>query len=279
MQKLQSTKPNTIVIMFVQGLFALACVGALVQGVWLTAARQAFAANEFMAALTTFVGLALTLVPAAVTRLKLLPMPQLLHTAFVVFVFLAMYCGEMLHFYDAFFWWDTMLHFFSGVLFALVGYLVFLALNKDPEIRRRLHPVSVVLFAVLFAIACGVVWELFEFAGDCLLGMNMQRWQNSIPAGEWAAMQNVTNLSNPGLIDTMKDFINDTMGALLAIPLILRMAKRDNVYSKTNITNGELLAEMQPALPAAKPAAIPDVPAVARSETQPVEASHTAHAA
>ena len=51
------------------------------------------------------------------------------------------------------------------------------------------------LFSFSFAIAIGVVWEIFEFFMDISFGLNMQK---------------------SGLIDTMGDLIVDSLGALLA---------------------------------------------------------------
>ena len=227
MMQVKTKGHHNFIVMAIQCLLALACAGALVSAISLTAATQRFAADAFLGAAAALVGFLLTFIPSLITRYKLMPMPALLQTVYVVFVYLAMFFGEILHFYDRFAWWDSMLHFTSGIMFAMVGYLVFLALNKDTELRGKLHPACIVLFAVIFSIACGVIWEIFEFTGDCLLGMNMQRWQNNIPANEWAALQNATNLSNPGLMDTMKDFIMDTAGAVVAIPLVRHLAKRD----------------------------------------------------
>ncbi|MFV0414384.1 MAG: hypothetical protein ACK5L3_14155 [Oscillospiraceae bacterium] len=277
-QRAAITQPNrqpNILVVCIQALLALACLGALARGIQLSVAANAFAGNEFMAALTALVATALTLLPGLVRRLGLIPMPALLETAFVVFVYLAMFFGEMLHFYDLFPWWDSMLHLSSGVLFALVGYMLFLALNKDPAVRNKINPACVVALTVIFAIACGVLWEIFEYAGDSLLGMNMQRWQNTLPANEWAALQNVSNLSNPGLMDTMKDFINDTIGAFASIPIILPMVKKSSLYTKTNFTCNDLLREMEPV----KPRAIPQPAPAALCKQGPPEKGRSLDAA
>ena len=252
------TCPN-IIVLAIQWLLAFACIGALVQAIYLSVTDGVLNTEAFTLVFTAIITFALTLIPGIIIRFKVMPMPAMLHTVYVVFVYLAMFFGEMLHFYDLVAWWDTMLHFASGIIFSLVGYMVHMMMNKDPEVRSRLHPASIVIFTVIFAMACGVVWEIFEFGADCLFGANMQRWQNSIAAGEWVAMQNVTNWSNPGLMDTMKDFIMDTGGALLSIPIVLRMAKKNSRYTKTDISMEELTLETQvvecPKIP--KPVSIP----------------------
>lgn len=57
-----------------------------------------------------------------------------------------------------------------------------------------MRPRFVALFAFMFAVGMGALWEIFEFAMDQLFGMNMQK---------------------SGLIDTMWDLIVDTAGALV----------------------------------------------------------------
>lgn len=57
-------------------------------------------------------------------------------------------------------------------------------------------------------MAVGVVWEIFEFAVDEFWGYNMQKARN---------LEEVYGYFDTGLglIDTMKDFIVNTIGALI----------------------------------------------------------------
>lgn len=140
-----------------------------------------------------------------------------------------------------------MLHFISGVMFSMVGLMLFTSLNRERETRSQLNPATIVIFSICFSVVCGVVWEIFEFAGDTFFGMNMQRWQTSISQEEWSALQNLSNLSNPGLINTMKDIIADAFGAFLSIVLILPIARHGCKYQKTHIPTKELLKEWREA--------------------------------
>jgi uncharacterized membrane protein YjdF len=56
----------------------------------------------------------------------------------------------------------------------------------------------VALFAFLFAVAVGALWEIYEFGMDQLVGTNMQKPMLGDPSG---------------LTDTMWDLIVDTLGA------------------------------------------------------------------
>ena len=207
-----------------------------------------FEGKHFVTVLTALISLAITYIPDFVSNKDIMIMPIGLQALFSGFTFCAMFMGEILNFYERFSWWDTMLHFTSGFMFSVIGFMLFLSFNRDATIRRQINPVIIVMFTVCFSIACGAVWEIFEFAGDSLLGMNMQRWQSGIPAEQWSALQNASNFSNPGLINTMKDIISDTFGSLLSITFILPLAKYKSNYKKVRIPQTELLTEYSAAL-------------------------------
>jgi len=272
-------KKTNWIIMIIRIVLILACVGSLTRGIQMGIVNHELEANYFITAFTAIVSVAITYIPNFIRHTKFIAMPMILQTVFTVFTFLAMFFGEILRFYDRFNWWDSMLHFSSGIIFGLVGYMLFISLNRDSSVRGKLHPACVILFAVCFSIACGTVWEIFEFAGDSLLGMNMQRWQAEISSQDWAVMQNVSNSSNPGLVDTMKDIICDAAGTLLSIPILLPMVRRNNHYAKTNITTEELIAEFLPQKPVSgtpvpAPAICEQGPETELSPQKPVSGAH-----
>lgn len=249
------------VIMGIRLVFALTCIGALVAGIRVGVAEHRLAGTYFITAFTALVSLLLTHAPDIAKVKDSLMMPMAFQVVFSLFVFCAMFLGEMLDFYTRFIWWDLMLHFASGVMFSLVGLMLFTSLNRKKDVRSQLNPITIVLFAVCFSLACGVVWEIFEYAGDTLLGMNMQRWQSTVSGEEWSALQNVSNLSNPGLVNTMKDTIADALGSILSIAVIIPLVRHGNKYKKAEIPTEELLGEWQGAyaaiLPGKEPATAP----------------------
>jgi len=240
-------KQTNPIILIVRGIFAATLVSALVIGTWTSIAGNQFATAYFVTALTALVSLVITHVPDFFIRKDIMLIPAAVQAAFSVFVFGAMFLGEILDFYELFSWWDTMLHFSSGVLFSVIGALFFISTNRKKSIRSQLNPTTIVMFAVCFSVACGAVWEMFEFAGDSLLGMNMQKWQSSISQMEWSALQNATNYSNPGLVNTMKDIIADVFGSVVSIALVLPIAKHKCCYQKTTIPSQALLEELNAA--------------------------------
>ena len=89
--------------------------------------------------------------------------------------------------------------------------------------------VAVVLFAFLFSLAVGYLWEVFEYSVDSLMpgGYNNQRWQNGIVGqlenGNWE----VTEPRGSGLIDTMSDLICNFVGTLcFLVPVLVLFVKK-----------------------------------------------------
>jgi len=251
-------KKTNWIINVIRAVMAVALVVALGRGIYMGVVNHELEADYFITAFTALISIAITYIPSFVQNKKIIAMPAMLQTIFTVFTFLAMFFGEILGFYELFSWWDSMLHFSSGIIFGLVGYMLFISFNRDASVRGKLHPASVLMFAVCFSIACGTMWEIFEFAGDSMLGMNMQRWQTDLQPEAWTAMQNASNFSNPGLINTMKDIICDVAGTFLAIPMLLPLVKKNNSYAKSDITTDDLIMEFIPKKPVAgSPVSVP----------------------
>lgn len=116
----------------------------------------------------------------------------------VIFVFAALFLGEVRSFYARIWWWDIALHTSSGLLLGIVGFLLIYVLNENERVDVHMTPRFVALFAFLFAVSVGAIWEIFEFSMDRLFGMTMQKPMFDDPSG---------------LTDTMWDLVVDTVGA------------------------------------------------------------------
>lgn len=117
--------------------------------------------------------------------------PGAIDVSILLFVVCALIFGEAFNFYYKFAWWDVALHTFSGVIIALVAFIIIKQLN-DIDMRVSLSPIFVALFALSFAMLFGSVWEIFEYMSDQLFNTNMQK---------------------NGLDDTMQDLIVSLVGA------------------------------------------------------------------
>jgi len=158
----------------------MASMAALVSGNWEIA---------FVALIT----LVVSIMPVLVAGYAGLVVPRTFITALVLFVFATLFLGEVLDFYNRFWWWDIALHGGSAVGFGLIGFVaVFMMFQGD---RFAAPHIALCFFSMCFAIFIGTVWEVFEFAMDQGFGLNMQK---------------------SGLNDTMGDLIVNLLGALLA---------------------------------------------------------------
>lgn len=138
------------------------------------------------------VTMALLFVPSMLEKRLKLDFPSEFDIVIVVFIYSAMFLGEISSFYDRFWWWDVFLHTFSGLIIGAVGFSLVYILNSHENVAIRLSPVFVCIFSFCFALAMDVIWEIYEYGMDQIFGFNMQK---------------------SGLQDTMWDLIVDTLGA------------------------------------------------------------------
>ncbi|HJS74531.1 MAG TPA: hypothetical protein VJ921_09600 [Vicinamibacteria bacterium] len=148
---------------------------------------------QWLNATATVGVLILTLLPVVLGRAYDVFIPPELEALAVVFVFAALFLGEVRGYYVRFWWWDVVLHTASGFLLGILGFLLVHVLNEKEDLEVHMKPAFVALFAFMFALGLGTLWEIFEFAMDGLFGLNMQE---------------------SGLVDTMWDLIVDSVGSL-----------------------------------------------------------------
>ena len=132
--------------------------------------------------------------------------PSTMIFLYVLFLYCAIYLGEVRSFYYIIPNWDTILHTFSGGMIAVIGFSVICLMNNSEKIPVNLSPIFVSMFAFCFALSIGVVWEIYEYTFDGFLGMNMQKFR----------LEDKTELvGRLALMDTMKDLIVDAIGAFV----------------------------------------------------------------
>lgn len=151
-------------------------------------------------------GLVVLSVPSIASRKLKFNIPNFIYIMYYIFLYCAIFLGEVLDFYYVIPHWDVILHFFSGAMLGALGFILVSQLNDSEMIRVSLSPFFVALFAFCFALSCGAVWEIYEFVFDGLLGLNMQKFITA--TGEVLVGHNA-------LHDTMTDIIVDALAALL----------------------------------------------------------------
>lgn len=132
--------------------------------------------------------------------------PSRMMIMYTLFLYAAIYLGEVRNFYYYIPHWDTVLHTFSGGMLGALGFSVIVILNKADRVPVDLSPIFVAVFTFCFAVTLGTIWEVYEFTSDGLLGLNMQKF----------AIKDGTQLiGRVALVDTMKDLIVDIAGAFV----------------------------------------------------------------
>jgi hypothetical protein len=154
--------------------------------------------RQFLDGILVFGIMGATISPVVLNRRFSMGIPAGLQILAAAFVFAAFFLGELHGYYVRIWWWDVALHTGSGLLLGIVGFLLVHAMNEDTRVELTMHPRFIAFFAFTFAVACGALWEIFEFAMDQSFGMRMQKPSENDPSG---------------LTDTMWDLIVDTLGA------------------------------------------------------------------
>lgn len=75
---------------------------------------------------------------------------------YTIFLYCAIYLGEVKSFYYEVPHWDTILHTFSGAMLGALGFLFVTLLNKNEKVQMNLSPLFVVDFSFCFAVTLGV---------------------------------------------------------------------------------------------------------------------------
>lgn len=143
----------------------------LVIFVMVRAAMRGNFESVFLCGLTLF----LMIMPSVITRGLNIELPSTLEVIILLFIFAAEILGEINSFYIRVPNWDTMLHTLNGFLCAAIGFALVDMLNRSEVFSFKLSPVYLALVAFCFSMTVGVMWEFFEYAGDQLLGFDMQK--------------------------------------------------------------------------------------------------------
>ena len=165
-------------------------------------------------AFSCFIMLVLILLPVFAKKFFQIKIPKTFQIIYVMFAFCGTVLGDVINFFDKFKHWDSLLHFFSGILLALLGFVLINTLNKADSVSMHLSPIFVAVSVLCFAIAIGAVWEIIEYTFDDLFGTNAQTFLAST-TGSVADANAVPLVGHEALADTMWDLILDAAGAVI----------------------------------------------------------------
>jgi len=174
----------------------------------ITAGAFATFHSRWLVLFICIIAFALTFLPFLFEEKYKIDIPVEFEILLVVFVYATLFLGEIGQFYLKFWWWDILLHTGAAVAFGAIGFIVLFVLYSKGKVN--MNPIWLAIFSFSFAMAIGVLWEIFEFGMDQLFGLNMQK---------------------SGLTDTMADLVVNSIGALFSSILGFLYLKGKNRFS------------------------------------------------
>lgn len=151
-------------------------------------------------------GIFAMLLPGMLEHRIHIKIPSKMLVLYALFLYGAIYLGEVRSFYYSIPYWDAILHFFSGGMLSTLGFSLIVLLNRTDRIPVNLSPIFISVFTFCFAVSLGAIWEIYEYSMDGLLGLNMQKF----------ALQNGMELvGHAAISDTIHDIIVDCLSAFI----------------------------------------------------------------
>ncbi|MBE6152091.1 MAG: DUF2238 domain-containing protein [Firmicutes bacterium] len=131
--------------------------------------------------------------PTIIRKIFKIKIANSVELVFLIFIFLAQLLGSVMHFYGIIYWYDSFVHFTSGLLTALFALLLLLMFKKYDEKSLTFN----IFYMIAITLMVASIWELFEFSADNILGGDAQK------------------VLTTGVTDTMKDVICALLGCSL----------------------------------------------------------------
>ena len=166
--------------------------------------------------------------PRLLARPLRIALPSGLYVAYMLFLWGAIFLGEFAMLYYRVAAWDTVMHIYSAVLLSFLG-LSLPRLFTGEEIS----PALTVLLSLGFSVLVGVLWEIYEFSFDGLLGLNMQKFSAPLGAGQRLSPL----VGRAALTDTMTDLIVDLVASLAVSTWSYLYIKRKGALPKSLTVN------------------------------------------
>jgi hypothetical protein len=134
-------------------------------------AVYAFIIGQYHEMFTAALMFAMTLIPYIVSQRLHIHLPW-----FVFFLIaLALWfhtAGYIQGYYTTYYpYYDKVAHIVSGIAVALLGFIGVIFVDK--YLKMCINPVFILFFTIIFGVALGAFWEMYEFLVDLLFGGNL----------------------------------------------------------------------------------------------------------
>lgn len=163
-----------------------------VQALILLAAASSIRAGEYFLGLTAAFAFLLTMAPSLMAKNLRLCLPWEINFLIAVSFYLHV-IGHIDGYYVTLApYYDKLAHLIASATVGLVAFVIALFAERQGDIR--LTKPAIIAFILMFTLAAGAVWEIYEFVIDQVFGTNLQF----------------------GNTDTMSDLIVDLIGGTIA---------------------------------------------------------------
>lgn len=159
--------------------------------------------------------------------------PNLLDFILISFAFSGLILGDVFNFYGKIPYWDSILHTFSGVVIAYVGFIVIEFLDKEYTIPLSVSPLFMSVIVVSVALAIGAVWEIGEYTVDDIFHTNNQQYMQSTRSTLYDE-DDIPLQGHDALDDTMKDLMLDLAGAIVVASIEYKKIEHKQKKARLN---------------------------------------------
>jgi hypothetical protein len=175
---------------------------------------------------TSFIGLFMTCIPYLIGRRIQVTLPWEVNflIAFAIFLHVA---GYSQHLYLLLYpYYDKFAHFVSSITVAVLAFVSILLINRFS--CTKLHRWQIFFYIVIFTMAIGAFWEIYEYLMDTFLGAYL------------------TKPLQQGLDDTMIDLILDLLGGVVIGFFGAWYIERKTLEELTDPMMGDSVVECEP---------------------------------
>lgn len=134
------------------------------QVVFLAVGLYKLTVGDWLGVFVVLQAMVVSVIPYLVKRVVAIHVPHFLRIGITLFMFATLILGEIGGFYTTFAWWDLALHAIASAGLALIGFIVLVVSFRQSMLR--IHALLSSVLAVSFALALGVMWEVYEFFID-----------------------------------------------------------------------------------------------------------------
>lgn len=147
--------------------------------------------KEYLFAIYSLLALLITLLPFIIKRNYNIALPWFFDIIIIIPIFLDVF-GIATHLYEKIWFYDLITHYLATAMISIISFTLVYTLYYLEIIRVRVR--WLVFLTIMFCLAIGALWEIFEFIVDFSVGKQIMQ---------------------DSLQDTMTDLILDFLGGII----------------------------------------------------------------